>query len=120
LFTQDKLKEENDYDDFPMGASDLLTEALGTEEQRGRVRGMGKFVTPQQYFMIPKNVKQYLKQHDQRMIKRLRRVEDELATIKRCTSTYASEGASNCQVWSSDEEEEANVPDETIVSLHLS
>lgn len=120
MFTQDKLKEENDYDDFPMGSSDLLTEALGTDEQRGRVRGMGRYVTHKQYFLIPKNVKQYLKQHDERMSKRLKRVEDELATIKRYNSTYASEGASNCQVWSTNEEEEANVPDETIVSLHLS
>lgn len=108
------LKKDKDYSEDPMGSLDLLTEALGTEEQRGRVRGMGRFITPQQYFLIPKNVKQYLKQHDKMMNKRLKAVEDELE-IRRCATTNASEGASNCQMsMSSDEEEEPHV------SLHLS
>jgi hypothetical protein len=112
------LKKDNDYSEDPMGAIDLLTEALGTEEQRGRVRGMGRYITPQQYFLIPRNVKQYLKQHDKMMNKRLKAVEDELER-RRCASTNASEGASNIQLWS-DEDEDPNVPSEPNVSLHLS
>ena len=113
------LKKDGDFSEDPLGSLDLLTEALGTEEQRGRVRGMGRFVTHQQYFLIPKNVKQYLKQHDKKMNKRLKAVEDELQ-IRRC-ATYASEGASNCQMSSSsDEEEQPHVPSEPTVCLHLS
>ena len=112
------LKKDKDYSEDPMGSLDLLTEALGTEEQRGRVRGMGRYITPHQYFLIPRNVKQYLKQHDKMMNKRLKAVEDELER-RRYPSTNASEGASNCQMWS-DEDEEPNVPSEPNVSLHLS
>ena len=118
MHTQDELKKDKEYSENPMGSLDLLTDALGTEEQRGRVRGMGRYVTPQQYFLIPRNVKQYLKQHDKMWHKRLKAVEDELERRK-CASTNASEGASNCQV-SSDEDEEPNVPSEPNVSLHLS
>ncbi|KAI3810731.1 hypothetical protein L1987_20353 [Smallanthus sonchifolius] len=42
------------------GTHDVLTEALGTEEERGHVRGMGKFIMPNQYFSIPKTIKEYL------------------------------------------------------------
>lgn len=31
---------------------DILTEALGTPEHRGRVRGLGKFVKPSVYFNV--------------------------------------------------------------------
>ncbi|PWA83083.1 ulp1 protease family, C-terminal catalytic domain-containing protein [Artemisia annua] len=93
-----------------MGTIDLLTEALGTEETRGRVRGMGRFVTPHQYFLIPRNVKQYLKQYDKMMNKRLKAVEDELER-RRSASTNASEGASNSPTLS-DEDEPPNVPSE--------
>ncbi|PWA39178.1 ulp1 protease family, C-terminal catalytic domain-containing protein [Artemisia annua] len=106
------LKKDKDYSDDPMGTIDLLTEALGTVEQRGRVRGMGRFVTPNQYFLIPRNVKQYLKQYDNMMNKRLKAVEDELARKRsRCASTNASEGGSNSPTLS-DEDEPPNVPTE--------
>ncbi|PWA43927.1 transposase, Ptta/En/Spm [Artemisia annua] len=108
----EQLKKDKDYSDDPMGTIDLLTEALGTVEQRGRVRGMGRFVTPNQYFLIPRNVKQYLKQYDNMMNKRLKAVEDELARRRsRCASTNASEGGSNSPTLS-DEDEPPNVPTE--------
>jgi hypothetical protein len=116
LCIQEELKKDKDFIEDPMGAEDLLTEALGTEEQRGRVRGMGRYITPHQYFLIPKNVKQYLRQHDKKMNQRLRDVEDELARMKRCGSN-ASEGASNYHFWS-DQDEEPNEPSEPNVS-HL-
>ena len=68
------LKKDKDYSEDPMGSLDLLTEAMGTEEQRGRVRGMGRFIKPQQYFLIPQNVKQYLKLHDNMMNKLIKAV----------------------------------------------
>ncbi|PWA91381.1 transposase, Ptta/En/Spm [Artemisia annua] len=104
------LKKDKDYSEDPMGTIYLLTEALGTEETRGHVRGMGRFVTPHQYFLIPRNVKQYLRQYDKMMNKRLKAVEDELE-IRRCASTNASEGASNSPTLS-DEDEPPNVPSE--------
>ena len=100
-----------------MGSLDLLTEALGTKETRGRVHGMGRYVTPHQYFLIPRNVKQYLKQYDRMMNKRLKAVEDELER-RRCASTNAWESASNSPTLS-DEDEEPNVPSEPNVSLHI-
>ncbi|PWA73107.1 transposase, Ptta/En/Spm [Artemisia annua] len=108
----EQLKKDKDYSDDPMRTIDLLIEALGTVEQRGRVRGIGRFVTPNQYFLIPRNVKQYLKQYDNMMNKRLKAVEDELASRRsRCASTNASEGGSNSPTLS-DEDEPPNVPTE--------
>ena len=117
MFTQETLKKDKDYSEDPLGSIDVLTEALGTKERCGRVRGMGRYVTPHQYFLIPRNVKQYLKQYDNMMNKRLKAVEDELER-RRCASTNASEGASNSPTLS-DEDEEPNVPSEPNVSLHL-
>ena len=111
------LKKDKDYSEDPMGSLDLLTEALGTKETRGRVRGMGRYVTPHQYFLIPRNVKQYLKHYDKMIHKRLKAVEDELQR-RRCASTNASEGASNFPTLS-DEDEGPNVPSEPNVSLHI-
>ena len=95
----------------------MITEALGSEETRGRVRGMGRFVTPNQYFLIPRNVKQYLKQYDKMVNRQLKAVEEELER-RRCASTNASEGASNSPTLS-DEDEEPNGPGAPNVSLHL-
>ena len=124
MFTQEKLKKDKEYSEDPLGSLDLLTEALGSQERRGRVRGMGRYVTPRQYFLIPRNVKQYLKQYDKMINKRLKAVEDELERRRstkerrRCASTNASEGASNSPTLS-DEDEDPNVPSEKNVSLHL-
>jgi hypothetical protein len=81
----------------------VLTQALGTEEQRGRVRGMGKFVTPHQYFFLPKTVKQYLDNHNKKVNRRLKGLEDEIERLKRGTSV--SEGAS-CQMWGNEDVED--------------
>ncbi|KAI3686932.1 hypothetical protein L1987_80622 [Smallanthus sonchifolius] len=55
---------------------------LGTQEQRGHVRGMGKFVKPQQYFFEPKTVKQY-SDIEKMVDERFNKLEEELQTLKR-------------------------------------
>lgn len=38
----------------PSGSKDVLTTALGTEEHSGRVRAVGSFITPKEYFNLPR------------------------------------------------------------------
>ncbi|XP_076919428.1 uncharacterized protein LOC143580218 [Bidens hawaiensis] len=61
---------------------DVLTEALGTKEQRGHVRGMGKFVTPHQYPLVPKTIKKYLDIEQKKTDERFSKLEDELEKLK--------------------------------------
>ncbi|KAI7753393.1 hypothetical protein M8C21_030989 [Ambrosia artemisiifolia] len=75
------------------GAHDVLAEALGTKEPRGHVRGVGRFVTPQQYFYLPKTVKHYLDKEMQKFDQRFNKLEDEVDKLKR-GATYASEAGS--------------------------
>ncbi|KAL4563340.1 hypothetical protein LXL04_027381 [Taraxacum kok-saghyz] len=42
----DELQKAENFGDVVTGTDDVLTRALGTEEHRGAVRGMGKYVTP--------------------------------------------------------------------------
>ncbi|KAF3455345.1 hypothetical protein FNV43_RR05793 [Rhamnella rubrinervis] len=37
------------------GEHDILTQALGTDEHKDRVKGKGSYVTPSIYFNSPKN-----------------------------------------------------------------
>ncbi|KAM7461452.1 hypothetical protein LguiA_029573 [Lonicera macranthoides] len=55
------------------GASDVLTLALGTAEHGGRVRGVGKGVTPTTYFNL---VRRGSKQHVQDLESRLREADE--------------------------------------------
>ncbi|CAH1449866.1 unnamed protein product [Lactuca virosa] len=73
----DELQKSGSFGEVTCGTHDVLTEALGTQEQRGRVRGMGKFITPQQYFYLPKNVKYYLEIENDRVDKRINKLEDD-------------------------------------------
>ncbi|KAI3687111.1 hypothetical protein L1987_80802 [Smallanthus sonchifolius] len=78
------------------GTHDVLTEALGTEEQRGHVRGLGKYVKPHQYFYEPKTVKQYLDTEKKKVDERFNKLEEEVEKLKRGV-TNVSEAAS-CQM----------------------
>ncbi|KAK9062731.1 hypothetical protein SSX86_019920 [Deinandra increscens subsp. villosa] len=110
----ENLEKQNICDDVSCGTEDVLTQALGNEEQRGHVRGMGKYVSQQQYFHLPKTIKGYLDKEKKKMNRRLSKVEDDLERMKRAgtlCATPASEGAS-CQIGNDDDEalEEVDVP----------
>ncbi|KAI3821489.1 hypothetical protein L1987_09057 [Smallanthus sonchifolius] len=75
---------------------DVLTEALGTEEQREHVRGLGKYVKPHQYFYEPKTVKQYLDTEKKKVDERFNKLEEEVEKLK-IGVTNVSEAAS-CQM----------------------
>ena len=92
----------------------MLTQALGTEEQRGHVRGMGKFVTPRQYFFLPKTVKHYMDTEKKMMDQRFGKLEDEVEKLKRGMNN-ASEDES-CQIWGNEYFED-EPPKEPCVSL---
>nr|KAJ0207771.1 hypothetical protein LSAT_V11C500246210 [Lactuca sativa] len=79
----DELQKSGSFGEVTCGTHDVLTEALGTQEQRGRVRGMGKFITPQQYFYLPKNVKYYLEIENERVDKQINKLENDLEKLKR-------------------------------------
>ncbi|KAI3683910.1 hypothetical protein L1987_84425 [Smallanthus sonchifolius] len=91
-----------------------IREALGTQEQRGHVRGMGKFVKPQQYFFEPKTVKQY-SDIEKMVDERFNKLEEELQTLKR-GMINVSEGAS-CQMGGYEEDFEDEPLEEILVSL---
>ena len=57
------------------GTDDILSEALGTEEHRGQVRGMGKYITPHQYFYLPKTVKEYMASENKKFDNRFSKLE---------------------------------------------
>jgi hypothetical protein len=121
VYAQEELQKDENFEDDPFGKEDVLTQALGTDEQRGRVRGMGKFVRPNQYFFIPKNVKQYLDIATKRMIRRLSTVEDELARMKRGSHKENVSEAASCHVAPDEivEDEEPEEPEEPDVSLGM-
>ena len=61
----------------------MLTVALGTEEQRGRVRGMGKFVRPHHYFYLPKTVKNIMERENKKVDKRFSKIEVEIDKLNK-------------------------------------
>ncbi|KAI3825697.1 hypothetical protein L1987_07265 [Smallanthus sonchifolius] len=80
----DKIDELHNSGCFEScGTHDVLTEALGTEEQRGHVRGMGKFITPNQYFSIPKTIKEYLDIEKKNVDEGFNKIEKELTKLKK-------------------------------------
>ncbi|KAK9076248.1 hypothetical protein SSX86_004581 [Deinandra increscens subsp. villosa] len=108
----EELQKTEKVAEVPCGTHDVLTKALGTEEQRGHVRGMGKFVMPHQYFFLPKTVKHYLDNEKNKMDLRLMKVEDELERLKRGINNKVFEGAS-CQM-GGDEDVEDEGPKEPL------
>ncbi|CAH1450249.1 unnamed protein product [Lactuca virosa] len=108
----DELHKSRSFGEVTCGTHDVLTEALGTQEQRGRVRGMGKFITPQQYFYLPKNVKYYLEIENERMDKRINKLEDDLEKLKRGVLNVSK--AASCQVGGVIEDVEKEPRDESL------
>ncbi|CAI9276860.1 unnamed protein product [Lactuca saligna] len=56
----------------------------------------GRFITPQQYFYLPKNVKYYLEIENERVDKRINKLEDELEKLKRGVLNVSE--AASCQI----------------------
>ena len=111
---QDELQKSGSFGEVTCGTHDVLTEALGTQEQRGRVRGMGRFITPQQYFYLPKNVKYYLEIENERVDKRINKLEDDLEKLKRGVLNVSE--AASCQIGGVIEDFEKQKKNESIVS----
>ena len=111
---QDERQKSVSVGEVTCGTHDVLTEALGTQEQRGRVRGMGRFITPQQYFYLPKNVKYYLEIENERVDKRINKLEDDLEKLKRGVLNVSE--AASCQIGGVIEDFEKQPQNESLVS----
>nr|KAJ0196108.1 hypothetical protein LSAT_V11C700374090 [Lactuca sativa] len=107
----DELQKSGSFGEVTCGTHDVLSEALGTQEQRVRVRGMGKFITPQQYFYLPKNVKYYLVIENERVDKRINKLEDDLEKVYLIFSE-----ATSCQVVGVIEDVEKEPHNKSLVS----
>ncbi|CAH1439972.1 unnamed protein product [Lactuca virosa] len=114
----DELQKSGSFGEVTCGTHDVLTEALGTQEQRGRVRGMGKFITPQQYFYLPKNIKYYLEIENERVDKRIKKLEDDLEKLKRGVLNVSE--AASYQVGGVIEDVEKEPRDESLVREFMS
>ncbi|CAI9268030.1 unnamed protein product [Lactuca saligna] len=79
----DELQKSGSFGEVTCGTHNVLIEALGTGEQCGRIRWMGIFITPHQYFYLPKNVKYYLEIENERVDKQINKLEDDLEKLKR-------------------------------------
>lgn len=88
----------------------MLTEALGTKEQRGHVRGMGKFVSQDQYFFVSKTVKHYLDTKQKKTDERINKLEDELEKLKR--GMHSVSEAASCQIGGHEEDFEGEPLDQ--------
>lgn len=90
----DKLQKSESCGEVICGTNDVLTQALGTEEHRGAVRGMGKYVSPHQYFYLPKTVKYCMDNEEKKWNRRFEKLESDVETLKRDCVSNVSEGAS--------------------------
>ncbi|CAH1443286.1 unnamed protein product [Lactuca virosa] len=73
---------------------------------------MGKFITPQKYFYLPKNVKYYLEIENDRVDKQINKLEDDLEKLKRGVLNVSK--AASCQVGGEIEDVEKEPPDESL------
>ncbi|KAE8672344.1 hypothetical protein F3Y22_tig00111843pilonHSYRG00019 [Hibiscus syriacus] len=108
----EEMQKSETLREVSCGTNDMLTQALGTQEQRGRVRGMGKFVRPHQYFVLPNTVKKYLDGEKKKFEKRFNQIEGTIEKLQKGMN-HASEGAS-CQGWGKADFED-NPPEELLV-----
>nr|KAJ0213242.1 hypothetical protein LSAT_V11C400161870 [Lactuca sativa] len=108
----DELQKSGSFGEVTCGTHDVLTEALGTREQCGHVRGMGKFITTHKYFYLPKNVKYYLDIENERVDKRINKLEDDLEKLKRGVLNVSE--AASCQVGGVIEDVEKEPRDESL------
>nr|KAJ0206553.1 hypothetical protein LSAT_V11C500263960 [Lactuca sativa] len=115
--TDDELQKSGSFGEVTCGTHDVLTEALGTQEQHGRVRGMGNFISPQQYFYLPKNVNYYLDIENERVDKRINKLEDDLEKLKRGVLNVSE--AASCQIGGVIEDFEKQPQDESLDNSRL-
>ncbi|CAI9281159.1 unnamed protein product [Lactuca saligna] len=108
----DELQKSRSFGEVTCGTQNVPSEALGTQEQRGHVRGMGKFITPQHCFYLPNNVKYYLDIENERVDKRINKLEDDLEKLKRGVLNVSE--AASCQVWVVIENVEKEPQDESL------
>ncbi|KAE8720902.1 hypothetical protein F3Y22_tig00017996pilonHSYRG00070 [Hibiscus syriacus] len=106
-----EMQKSETLGEVSCGTNDMLTQALGTQEQCGRVRGMGKFVRPHQYFVLPNTVKKYLDGEKKKFEKRFNQIEGAIEKLQKGMN-HASEGAS-CQGWGKVDFED-NPPEELL------
>ena len=73
------------------GGEDVLTTALESREHSGRVRAVGGYVTPKQYFKLPQEKKIRItkeelmardRQRDEKVDKKTQALEEEIAQLK--------------------------------------
>ncbi|KAE8725780.1 hypothetical protein F3Y22_tig00008145pilonHSYRG00058 [Hibiscus syriacus] len=107
----EEMQKSETLGEVSVGTNDMLTQALGTQEQRGRVRGMGKYVRPHQYFVLPNTVKKYLDGEKKKFEKRFNQIEGAIEKLQKGMN-HASEGAS-CQGWGKADFED-NPPEELL------
>ncbi|KAE8696020.1 hypothetical protein F3Y22_tig00110678pilonHSYRG00462 [Hibiscus syriacus] len=108
---EEEMQKSETLGEVSCGTNDMLTQALGTQEQRGRVRGMGKFVRPHQYFYLPNTVKNYLDGEKKKIEKRFNQIEGAIEKLQKGMN-HASKGAS-CQGWGKADFED-NPPEELL------
>ncbi|KAE8727748.1 hypothetical protein F3Y22_tig00005377pilonHSYRG00070 [Hibiscus syriacus] len=91
----EEMQKPETLGEVSCGTNDMLTQALGTQEQRGHVRGMGKFVRRHQYFVLPNTVKNYLDGEKKKIEKMFNQIEGAIEKLQKGMN-HAFEGAS-CQ-----------------------
>lgn len=73
------------------GAEDVLTTALESQEHSGKVRAVGGYITPKQYFKLPREKKIRItkeelmardRQRDEKTEKKMQALEAEIAQLK--------------------------------------
>ena len=120
ILIQDELQNDDSLGEVTGGTTDVLTVALGTEENRGFVRGMGKFVKPHHYFYLPKTVKTIMERENKKLNKRFNKLEGQMEMFNKRLekgTNNVSEAASNCHLLGEKEDFEDNPDEEVPVSL---
>ena len=107
---------QSNVEEVISGTDDILSKALGTVEHRGQVRGMGKYITPHQYFYLPKTVKEYMASENKKFDNRFSKLEGAVDRLQKNCFNNVSEGAS-CQWGDDDDGHELN--EELVVSIGL-
>ncbi|KAI7736508.1 hypothetical protein M8C21_033575 [Ambrosia artemisiifolia] len=100
-----KVKWVMQFDCFKMAETGKtekeIDRALGTKEQRGHVRGMGRFVRPHQYFYLPNTVKHYMENEKKKYEERFKKLEDEMDKMRRGMNNVSEAGS--CQMWGNED-----------------
>ena len=93
------LVTHNVESDNTSTGGDILSQALGSKDPPGVVRGLGKFVMPSKYFHTPKQVKKedkvtFDEDEKAKMTARIKELEEELKKQKNLTKCSNKDGSS--------------------------